>query len=144
MAATGAEPSWSSVGQAGRVMSVRTKPAGPPGRLAGFVDVAGAFVLVALVGTAWGALVIAQDDFYCPHPTRDSDYGELSWSVLPPGPQCTWSTESGNHVDDARGPTPVMSVWLATLAVLGWCVVRTAYRIRPRTPVDDVHARGWR
>lgn len=68
-----------------------------------------------LIGLAWGALILFLGDFYCDRGL--SNYGELSWSWLPPGPVCTW-TATSNRAADRFGPTWVMSTWL--LVLLGW------------------------
>ena len=81
---------------------------------------------VAVVGVLYGLLLQFVGDQACPTPGRDSDWGSLSWSVLPPGPRCTW-TEELNGVDRVEGPGPVMSIWLVTLA-LGLVVERRAHR----------------
>lgn len=74
-----------------------------------------------LLGLGWRAFVAA-DDLYCEHSTGDSNFGELSWSIVPPGPVCTWTTER-NGFDERYGPTPVMSIWLLALLVIGGLVV---------------------
>src|SRR5262245_49890626 len=48
----------------------------------------------------------------CDHPTNDSDYGEVHWSIFPPGPYCVWSRERGNVVDDTSEPGLAFSLWL--------------------------------
>lgn len=58
-----------------------------------------------------------------------SNYGTLGWSVLPPGPTCTWTVEA-NGFDKVQGPSPVMSVWLITLIVLGIVARRLALASR--------------
>jgi hypothetical protein len=58
-------------------------------------------------------------ELWCDHPLHDSDYGEMSWSILPPGPMCTWSVENGNLVNDTRGPGPAFSLWLLSLVGSG-------------------------
>ena len=76
----------------------------------------GAWALVLLVGLGYAALVQLSDDTYCPPFEGSSQYGELDWSVLPPGPTCTFTADV-HGFDEVRGPTPVMSVWLAVLVV---------------------------
>ncbi len=71
---------------------------------------------ILLIGLAWGALITFLDWGYCGR--GDSNYGKLGWSLLPPGPTCTWTVES-NGVDASWGPTPVMTIWLITLILLG-------------------------
>jgi hypothetical protein len=71
---------------------------------------------LAVVGVLYGLLLQFVGDLACPTPGRDSDWGSLSWSILPPGPRCTW-TEELNGIDRADGPGPVMTAWLVTLAL---------------------------
>lgn len=72
---------------------------------------------VLLLGLAWGSFVVLADDLYCERTPGSSDYGDLSWSIVPPGPQCSWPGA------DVRGPTPVMSAWLLFLLALGGLAV---------------------
>ncbi len=84
------------------------------------------WVSVLLIGLAWLMLILGLDWGYCER--GDSTYGELSWSLLPPGPTCTWTNEA-DDVDAHRGPTAVMSIWLAALlagGLVAWLLVRTA------------------
>jgi hypothetical protein len=74
------------------------------------------FLVLAGIGIGWGIAIEVLDDGYCEQ--GDSNYGELSWSVVPPGPVCTWTAEA-NGLDEVRGPTPVMSIWLAAVVGLG-------------------------
>ncbi|MEQ1699648.1 MAG: hypothetical protein ABMA25_06040 [Ilumatobacteraceae bacterium] len=74
---------------------------------------------VLLIGLAWGALILLLGDTYCDGGL--SNYGELSWSWLPPGPVCTWTAQSNGAVGRA-GPTWVMSTWLIVLLVWGFAV----------------------
>ena len=71
---------------------------------------------LAVIGGLYGLLLQFVGDMACPTPGRDSEWGTLSWSVLPPGPRCTW-TEELNGIDRVEGPGPVMTAWLLTLAV---------------------------
>jgi hypothetical protein len=85
---------------------------------------------VLSLGLAWGSFVVVADDLYCERTPGSSDYGDLGWSIVPPGPQCSWP-----GVDEVRGPTPVMSVWLGLLLVLGGLMVWAARRGRvPEVP----------
>ncbi len=70
-----------------------------------------------LIGLAWAALILLLGDMYCDR--GRSNYGELSWSWLPPGPVCTWTEKSDGYAGSA-GPTWVMSTWLVVLAVWGF------------------------
>ena len=84
---------------------------------------------VLCFGLAWAGMIELQDDLGCEHSAGDSNYGEQSWSVLPPGPVCSWTAET-NGFDEVRGPTPGMSVWLLVLVTLGALVVWRARRSR--------------
>jgi hypothetical protein len=81
------------------------------------VAVAGWTVLLLL-----GLAVVAErqwiGDLGCEASTGDSNYGTHGWSVLPPGPTCTY-TRDLNGYDQVDGPTPAMSIWLAGLAIGG-------------------------
>lgn len=72
---------------------------------------------LALIGAGYGTLLALVDGFACPTPGADSEWGELSWSVLPPGPRCTWTAEL-HGVDRVEGPGPVTTLWLLILAVM--------------------------
>jgi hypothetical protein len=87
--------------------NVSSDPSTREGRLAILVFVSFCWLVVAGAGSAYGALVVFEGDLYCEHPSGDSDYGELTWSVLPPGP----------------------------LAVIGCGVVTAARRIPPKRAV---------
>lgn len=92
---------------------------------------------VLVLGLAYGALLSVQGDFGCEVEPGSSEFGEFSWSVLPPGPQCTFD-DGPNGSTRVSGPGPVMSVWLALLVVTAWpCLVRIW---RPR--VGDALQRG--
>jgi hypothetical protein len=84
-------------------------------------------VALALIGIAYA--MILSDVTACATPGADSNWGELSWSVLPPGPRCTF-TEEANGSDRVEGPGPGMSIWIAVLvglaAVLGRGYRRTS------------------
>ena len=89
---------------------------------------------IATVGIGWAAMIGAVDDTYCER--GDSNYGELSWSRLPPGPVCSW-TEQRNGFTGTDGPTPVMSIWLLTLLVLGFIALRLIGRVSFADPQID-------
>lgn len=72
--------------------------------------------IVAAIGTAYGLLVWDMDSMYCPVEQGVSTYGELSWSILPPGPVCTFTADV-HGFDEVRGPYPVMSIWLLVLVI---------------------------
>lgn len=88
-------------------------------------------ISLALIGVAYGMFVEYADGLTCPTPGMDSNWGELSWSVLPPGPRCTWSEEL-NGITRVEGPGPVMSVWLASLVILTVSLGRVYRRAFPR------------
>lgn len=69
-----------------------------------------------LIGLARASYLVATDPLYCEHPTESSRYGDLSWSIVPPGPQCSWGS---GHDTEVQEPTPIMSIWLVLLLVLG-------------------------
>lgn len=92
------------------------------------------WVLVLLAGVAYGALVELSGDSYCPIEPNSSTYGTQGWSVVPPGPTCTFTAEQRGvddviSTDEVRGPTPVMSIWLG---VLGLGVAALVLFPRPR------------
>lgn len=74
--------------------------------------------LVLLTGIGHGAMVLLIGDAYCEPFEGSSTYGTLRWSALPPGPTCTFVAEF-HGFDAVRGPYPVMSIWLAVLAIGG-------------------------
>lgn len=84
------------------------------------------WMAIAIVGLGWAALIDFLGDTYCER--GDSNYGELSWSRLPPGPVCSW-TEQRNGFTETYGPTPVMAIWLLALLVLGFIALRFIRRI---------------
>ncbi len=85
-------------------------------------------VALALVGVAYAMLL--DDLLACPTPGADSNWGSLSWSVLPPGPRCTF-TEELNGMDLVEGPGPGMSIWLAALVTLAVVLAREFRRTFP-------------
>lgn len=87
------------------------------------------WVGILLVGVAYGVLVEALGPTYCELTPGSSAYGELGWSVLPPGPTCTF-TEAVHGIDAVRGPYPVMSIWLAFLAIGGMLCIALFRRSR--------------
>ena len=91
--------------------------------------VASTWVAVLVVGVAYGVLVNDMDELYCEPTPGSSDYGDFAWSVLPPGPTCTF-TGALHGFDGVRGPTPVMSVWMANLAIGGMLSVAMLRRSR--------------
>jgi hypothetical protein len=74
-----------------------------------------ATLVVLLVGCAHGARLGQVGNINCQAANGDYVYGEFGWSTIPPGPTCTFTT-ADHGFDEVRGPSPVMSVWLALLA----------------------------
>lgn len=93
-----------------------------------------AWLAVAAIGVAYGLHVWRTGDVYCQVAPKVYDYGELSWSVLPPGPVCTFTADA-HGFDGVRGPYPVMSIWLLVLVVgaVAFVVARRRARARWRT-----------
>jgi hypothetical protein len=83
--------------------------------LAGFALLA--LVLVGIIGAGGLVFIAAQGSLGCELQATDSNYGRRSWSAVPPGPVCTYTTEV-NGVDTVDGPSPVTSLWLLTLLML--------------------------
>ena len=77
---------------------------------------------LALLGVAYALLL--DDVNACELDTGDSNYGSLSWSVLPPGPTCTY-TEAANGVARSDGPGPAMTIWLLLLLIASVTLVLT-------------------
>lgn len=90
-----------------------------------------AWFIIAAIGTAYGWLVWDMGEMYCPVEQGASTYGELSWSILPPGPVCTFTAEV-HGFDEVRGPYPVMSIWLVVLVVGAVAFVIARRRARAR------------
>jgi len=84
------------------------------------------WVMIALAG--WGFALFIQffGDSFCER--GDSNYGDMRWSLLPPGPVCKW-TEQRNGFAASDGPGPLTSVWLVVLLVLGFLAVRSIKRL---------------
>ena len=82
-----------------------------------------AMIGLAGVGLLYGAFLVFIDDLACPTQGADSNWGQLSWSFMPPGPRCTWTQEM-NGINRIQGPGPVMSVWLLVLIGLTIVLVR--------------------
>jgi hypothetical protein len=88
--------------------------------------VLGAVALVftlCLLLLAW--VVDFLDFMNCAVDGFDSNYGELEWSVLPPGPQCVY-TEEVNGFDAVVGPS-----WMWSVGVLidGVLIALTAHAL---------------
>jgi len=85
--------------------------------------------LIAAPGIVGGLLISSFDTTYCAAPTGTKgssyDIGELDWSLVPAGPRCTWADEQDGS-DRTRGPSPIWTMWLLTLLILGWLIMRAA------------------
>ena len=88
------------------------------------------WIVLAVVGAIGIAAVDVLGDAGCEK--SESNYGKLSWSTIPPGPVCTWTTEV-NGFDEVDGPSPVMSIWLVALTVLGAGSIWLVWRARRAT-----------
>ena len=77
---------------------------------------AGLFVVAAVVAVAWVGIVSTFGDSWCER--SDSNYGSLSWSVLPPGHVCTWTADA-NGFSGVEGPGWQGSVYVVGLGLLG-------------------------
>lgn len=74
-----------------------------------------ATLVVVFTGCAYGARLEQVGDINCQQADGVYVLGEFGWSISPPGPTCTFTLEE-HGFDETRGPTPVMSVWLALVA----------------------------
>jgi hypothetical protein len=90
------------------------------------------WLAVLLLGVAYGAMVQMLGSAYCEPVPGSSTYGELDWSIAPPGPTCTFTADI-HGFDAVRGPYPVMSVWLAVLAIGGVLCVALLRRAHTRS-----------
>ena len=96
----------------------------------------GAFIIVMLVGLAGLALIGVSGDLGCELQGSDSNYGALSWSVVPPGPVCTY-TQAENGVDEVDGPASTTSLWILSLLGLG---IASGWSVRKAVPKEaEVH-----
>lgn len=89
------------------------------GRLLALVAAAG-WSAILLFGLAYAAFVNYMGELGCAASAGDSNYGRRDWSVLPPGPTCTYTSDL-NGFDRVDGPTPIMFIWIVGL-VLGAAV----------------------
>jgi hypothetical protein len=74
------------------------------------------------------------DATYCALDGADSNYGEASLSLWPPGPECEY-TASLNGVDRVDSPGPATSIWIVTVAAMTVVLVSTR-RSRARSSVE--------
>ena len=72
-------------------------------------------VVVTILGLGGLLLINFEGDLGCELSGSDSNYGELTWSLVPPGPACTFTSEV-NGVDKVDGPSPVTSIWLVLVS----------------------------
>ena len=109
-------------------------PVGHSGRVTqrGRIVVAVAAVLVwfGALTLGLGAIAVLELDagLLCERAGSDANYGQVEWSLLPPGPRCRW-TEEINGVDAVEEPGPLTSIWLAALVGLGLPVVWAIRRV---------------
>lgn len=128
-------PSW---GKATDQPTGQPSEAGGPPRVywsTSVVLIGLAWFIIAAIGTAYGLLVWDMGELYCPVEQGASTWGELSWSILPPGPVCTFTADV-HGFDEVRGPYPVMSIWLLVLVVgaIAFVVARRRARARRNAP----------
>ncbi len=69
-----------------------------------------------LVGLAYAGVLQLLGDANCEPTPGSSTYGEFGWSLMPPGPTCTFTAEV-HGFDEVRGPTPVMTIWLVAVVI---------------------------
>lgn len=75
-----------------------------------------AWFMLLVGGLAYAAYLQDLGSAFCVPFEGSSQYGEFRWSILPPGPTCSF-TMSVHGFDETRGPTPVMSIWIVVLAL---------------------------
>lgn len=81
--------------------------------------------VITLAGAGTGALLSSMGDLNCEADPadaragfRDSNYGRMEWSFVPPGPHCVWTVRMNGFAASDR-PSPVWSLWLLAVIVLG-------------------------
>ncbi|MGB6059327.1 MAG: hypothetical protein WBF71_13805 [Microthrixaceae bacterium] len=96
-----------------------------------------------LVGLAFAWLLDNLGDSNCEPTPGSSTYGKFGWSLIPPGPTCTFTAEV-HGFDQVRGPSPVMTIWLAVLVIgagVGVHLLRSPFNrdgsLRGRVPDGD-------
>jgi hypothetical protein len=90
-----------------------------------------AWMLCVLAAAAGVLLTTAAGDLNCLHRSRiqgDSNYGDVTWSWLPLGPECTW-TEESNGVDDFQGAAWGPTLFVAALLVTGGGIGYAHFRL---------------
>lgn len=98
-----------------------------------------ATLFVLLVGCAYGASLEQVGDINCQAAEGEYTYGEFGWSTVPPGPTCTF-TRAEQGFDEVRGPTPVMSVWLALVVAGAATTAVMVLRARATSGTDQSSA----
>jgi hypothetical protein len=76
------------------------------------------WVVITVAGVVPGVLLTTMGDGLCEAHNGDSNYGFMEWSWAPPGPHCAWTVESNGFASSSR-PSPIWSVWLAAVVVVG-------------------------
>ena len=111
-------PAYGGIGQCERVRTARRR----------WVLVAtAAWVTAAVVPLAWVLYNVLADETACER--TDSEYGSLSWSLMPPGRVCRY--DAVDHLPAATvGPSAWESVYLVGLAVCAAVVGTLWYRSR--------------
>ena len=98
------------------------------------VAITACFVLWALCCAGYGGYLMLERGLMgwtsCPLAEGSSEYGEATWSWLPPGVTCTWRGVSSNGSGEyvlVQSPPPsravlgaVLLAWGGTLAVVAW------------------------
>jgi hypothetical protein len=102
-----------------------------------YIAIVAAWLTVAFLGFGYLVLVAA-----CPSPASNMTSGDLGWSVLPPGPKCTWNEAEHGVSGSDDGPGPVMSVWIVSLVLLGFGAKKTRGAPRPGSGVRISEALG--
>jgi hypothetical protein len=115
-----------------RAYAGRLHPSSPLG-----IGVLIATLVVLFAGCAYGARLEQTGAINCQVAEGDYIYGEFGWSTVPPGPTCTFN-EAEHGVDEVRGPSPAMSVWLALVAV--GAATTAVIALRERTTSGAVQA----
>lgn len=83
------------------------------------------WAVMTLAGAGYSGLVAGMGDLGCEADPadasvgfRDSNYGRMEWSSIPPGPRCSWTVEA-NGFAASDGPSPIWSLWVLTVVALG-------------------------
>ncbi len=107
----------------------RSQPKRKAPRNVGFRLLVAGWCLLLSLPVLW----VAYNEFMgvtaCEHPRFDSNYGELSWSVLPPGRVCRFANLPDGRPVETSGPHLYMSLYLLVTLLAGVALLRR----RPRT-----------